>query len=105
MKNSESTICKAVGASTNYQKVENYIYEVQNAEKERFHKDFKQLPRKIQFFIIRLVKEYNRLRVENDQEFKNLSIIMSWIDAYGILNYSEHKIIFHITDLYLKGCN
>lgn len=101
MKNQETTVCRAVGAQSNYQKVEDYIYEVQTAEQIRFHKDFKQLSRKLQYFIIRLVKEHNRLKAENNRAAQDLEIILGWIDDFAILNYSNSKIVFHVTELYL----
>jgi len=105
MKNQETSVCRAAGAATNYQKVENYIYEVQTAEQAQFHKDFKQLPRKIQYFIIRLVKEHNRLIKENNPSANDMSIILGWIDSFAILNYANYKIIFHVTELYLQAHN
>ena len=87
----------------NYEKLHSYIWEVQNTEREKFKKDFQNLPRKLQFFIIRLVGEHNRLESEQNKSFVDLKTVISWFDAYLILNYSEHKITFYVTELYLKN--
>lgn len=38
MENKETTVCRAVGAATNYNRIDNYITEAQ--EREKLHADF-----------------------------------------------------------------
>jgi hypothetical protein len=102
MKNSEINPSRV---KENYSRVENYIWEMQQGVKEQFHNDFRKLPRKLQYFIIKLVQEHNRQRGFTNSKSEDIKMILSWIDAYSILNYSEHKIIFYVTELYLKDNN
>ena len=104
MKNQEKLNCPTT-VKSNYNRVEKYIGEIQDKDREKFHADFKRLPRKLQYFIIKLVTEHNRLRRYDNPASEDIKIVLSWIDAFLILNYSEHKIIFYVKELYLKADN
>jgi len=91
-----------VKPAQNFEKLQNYLQSQNLSEREKFHSDFRKLPRKLQLFIIRIVKEHNTANDSFNLTPSGAKMVLIWIDLYSVLNYSEHKIIDHVTDLYLR---
>ncbi len=79
-----------------------YIKGQQDVELEQFRQNFKKLPRKIQYLIIRLVKEImNAEKLGLTEYADKFSCILGFFDTFCVLNYSPFKIKGFVKQLYL----
>jgi len=92
----------ATRAKKNSQRLNAYILDVAVEEEKKFQADFSKLSRKIQRFIVELVKNYNESLKRQSNLDAELKYVISWLDHFFILNYSNDKIIYFVTGLYLK---